>query len=253
MRCNRWVKGLKAAASAAHCPVEIIHATTLAHTWQLCCCAAVQPDGDHVCIVIPATPNLQQEQQTLWQHQRQHQQQHQQPAHRSTTTSAQQQHQHAYTGPATAANLSPMMLVLRWRSLALVAAPLVSNLGLLALTSSSITLDQADAVVASAVINTAPALAPTAADTVVLAVMRSGWMWAGSLAGSSLNQVRLRHQARQQRSTTWHSLCRRQRFCKAAAWMACLCGAVTGPDSWGACSKVWPSGALCAPDEFCYC
>lgn len=66
----------------------------------------------------------------------------------------------------------------------------MSNLGLVALTSSSITLDQADAVVASAVIRTAPALAPTAADTVVLAVMRSGWMWAGSLAGSSLSQVR---------------------------------------------------------------
>lgn len=83
-----------------------------------------------------------------------------------------------------------MMLVLRWRSLGLVAAPLVSNLGLVALTSSSVTLDAADAVVASTVVTTAPALAPAAADTVVLAVMRSGWMWAGSLAGSSLDQVR---------------------------------------------------------------
>jgi hypothetical protein len=179
------------------------------HILLLWCFAAVQPDGAHVCIVIPATPNLQQEQQTLWQHQRQHQQ-HQQPAH-SLTTSAQQQQQqqqqHSATGPATAANLSPMMLVLRWSSLALVAAPLVSNLGLVALTSSSITLDQADAVVASAVINTAPALAPTAADTVVLAVMRSGWMWAGSLAGSSLHQVRgLGHRVFEQPNTTWRSL-----------------------------------------------
>lgn len=74
--------------------------------------------------------------------------------------------------------------------MALVAAPLVSNLGLVALTSSSITLDQADCAVACEVLNTAPALAPTAADSVVLAVMRSGWMWAGSLAGNALAQVR---------------------------------------------------------------
>lgn len=85
-----------------------------------------------------------------------------------------------------------MMLVLRWASLALVSAPLVSNLGLAALTSSSVSLgDQGDAVVAAAVLQTQPALAPAAADSVVLAVMRSGWMWAGSLAGSSLSQVRV--------------------------------------------------------------
>jgi hypothetical protein len=83
-----------------------------------------------------------------------------------------------------------MMLVLRWKALALVAAPLVSNLGLVALTSSSIRLDGSDTVVGSAVVATAPALAPSAADSVVLVVMRSGWMWAGSLAGRPLGQVR---------------------------------------------------------------
>lgn len=181
-----------------------------------CCCnalaCAVQPDGESVCIIIPATPHLQQEQQTLWQHQRQYQQQ-QAAAHASQPTSPQQQqqqHSAASAAPATAANLSPMMLVLRWRSLGLVAAPLVSNLGLVALTSSSVTLDAADAVVAAAVVTTAPALAPAAADTVVLAVMRSGWMWAGSLAGSSLSQVRQESAGGgAQHSTARHSPCGR--------------------------------------------
>jgi hypothetical protein len=164
----------------------------------------LQPDGDHVCVIVPATPSLQQEQQTLWQHQRTRQQQ-QAAAHPSSSLPSptfhplphqhhphhQQQQQQTGPGAATAANLSPMMLVLRWASLALVSAPLVSNLGLAALTSSSVSLgDQGDAVVAAAVLQTQPALAPAAADSVVLAVMRSGWMWAGSLAGSSLAQVR---------------------------------------------------------------
>jgi hypothetical protein len=76
-----------------------------------------------------------------------------------------------------------MMLVLRWKALALVAAPLVSNLGLVALTSSSIRLDGSDTVVGSAVVATAPALAPSAADSVVLVVMRSGQVRGGGPAG----------------------------------------------------------------------
>jgi hypothetical protein len=158
-----------------------------------------------VCIIIPATPSLQQEQQALWQHQQaaaagtapplvQQRRQHQQGSSSSANG-------RSASGPvaavATAANLSPMMLVVRWASLALAAAPLVSNLGLVARTSSSVTLGRADAVVAAAVLDTCPALAPAAAaaaaaaaDSVVLAVMASGWMWAGSVAGVPLQQVR---------------------------------------------------------------
>jgi hypothetical protein len=89
-----------------------------------------------------------------------------------------------------------MMLVLRWRTLALVAAPLVTPLGLVVMTTSSpggsCSSGEPDAVVAALALETAPALAPTAADAVVLAVTRSGVMFAGSMAGSSRHEVKFR-------------------------------------------------------------
>lgn len=117
-----------------------------------------------------------------------------------------------------------MMLVLQWRTLSLVAAPLVAALGVLVHTTSILPVtysntlatvnsqqhqqqqqeprDQSDGVVAVLAIRTAPALAPAAADTVVLAVTSSGYMFAGSCAGNKLPQV-----------STW--------VCQYVVWNAC--------------------------------
>ena len=46
-----------------------------------------------------------------------------------------------------------------------------------------------DDVVAALVVDTAPALAPGAADTVVLCVTSTGVMFAGSMSGSRIHQV----------------------------------------------------------------
>jgi hypothetical protein len=87
-----------------------------------------------------------------------------------------------------------MMLLLTWRTLALAAAPLVTPLGLVVMTTSSpggsSSSRESDAVVAALALRTAPALAPAAADSVVLAVTRSGVMFAGSMAGSGRHEVR---------------------------------------------------------------
>lgn len=99
-----------------------------------------------------------------------------------------------------------MMLVLHWRSLNLVAAPLVACLGVAVTTTTMNTQQQhiatddssssqqqqqhaADDVVAVIPVCTAPALAPTAADTVVLCVTSSGFVFGGSVAGYRLEQV----------------------------------------------------------------
>lgn len=137
---------------------------------SVCFVFRLQPDPDHICIVIPAAPGQQQQQQVQ-----------------------QQALPHSQQFQASASAHAPMMLVLHWHSLTLVAAPLVAPLGVLLHTTSSNQIHQqndwVDDIAAVVCLETAPALAPTAADTVVLAVTSSGYMFAGSVSGTRLLQV----------------------------------------------------------------